>query len=86
MAFDHSHRHRCQVCDDQRHRYWTRKELAAALNVTEKTIWMMTVDGRLEPPIKINTRNVRWLPGVLERFNERNSSPEHAGVDRAARK
>jgi hypothetical protein len=46
----------------------------------------MVVDGRLEAPVKINSRNVRFRPGVLERFNERNGSPEYAGVERAARR
>jgi predicted DNA-binding transcriptional regulator AlpA len=60
--------------------------MAAALNVCEQTIWRMTIDGRLDPPIMINSRNLRWPESALARFRERCAVPEYAGIERDARK
>jgi predicted DNA-binding transcriptional regulator AlpA len=67
-------------------RLLTRKQVAAALNVSEQTIWRMTADGRLEPPIKINSRNIRWPESAIARFIASRSTPEYAGIARDARK
>jgi excisionase family DNA binding protein len=64
----------------------TRKQVAAALGVSEQTIWRMTVDGRLEAPIKINSRNIRYREAAIDRFLASRPVPEYAGVERAARK
>jgi predicted DNA-binding transcriptional regulator AlpA len=66
-------------------RFLTRKQLAEILGVSEQTIWRMTVDGRLDPPIRINSRNLRWPESTVARFRERCSVPEYAGIARAAR-
>lgn len=67
-------------------RWLTRKEICAALGISEMTLWRMVTEGRIEAPVKINSRNVRFRPGVLERFAERNGSPEYAGIARDPRK
>jgi predicted DNA-binding transcriptional regulator AlpA len=69
-----------------RQRLLTRKQVAAALGVSEQTVWRMVVDGRLEAPIKINSRNIRWDDGVIDRFRRSRPVPEYAGIERAARK
>ena len=67
-------------------RLLTRKQVAAALGVSEQTVWRMTVDGRLEPPRQINSRNLRWPASVIDRFIQSRPIPEYAGVERADRK
>jgi predicted DNA-binding transcriptional regulator AlpA len=67
-------------------RLLTRKQMAAALGVSEQTVWRMTVDGRLAPPILINSRNLRWHESALQRFRESRPIPEYAGVERDPRK
>jgi predicted DNA-binding transcriptional regulator AlpA len=66
-------------------RFLTRKQMAAAIGVSEQTIWRMTVDGRLEPPILINSRNLRWRESALARFRLSRRVPEYAGIQRGER-
>jgi predicted DNA-binding transcriptional regulator AlpA len=61
--------------------YLTRKQVADWLGVSLMTVYTMVRDGRLEPPIYINSRNVRFRPGVIERFEASCEPVEYAGAN-----
>ncbi|MGH6898233.1 MAG: helix-turn-helix transcriptional regulator [Geminicoccaceae bacterium] len=61
--------------------FLTIRQVADWIGVTPKTIWAMVRDGRLEAPIYINSRNVRFKPGALERFEQGCRVPEYAGAN-----
>jgi hypothetical protein len=69
----------CKAHEPPSERWYTAKDLCATLKVSPQTLWRMTCDGRIEPPVMISSRNRRWRPGVLERFAERAAVAEYAG-------
>ncbi len=47
---------------------WTRKSLAAALGITERTVDALVRSGKIPAPIKLGHRTTRWPANVVERL------------------
>lgn len=50
--------------------YMSDKELAEYFSVGRSSIWAYVKSGRLEPPLRISTKSVRWSAEQVKKFEE----------------
>lgn len=61
--------------------FWSLDDVCRETNYTRQTIWLRVQKGTFPAPIRVNQRNLVWLPSVVEAWiNERKNKRNKASA------